>query len=191
MVRVSDGPDSAPQTAGKGLANTATTGTARGGQHDFDPLLGSWKYRLRRRNNPLTGSTHWVELTGTGLCEPLWSGAAQLDTLSVEGPSGRIEGLTLRLYNPKSGQWRLYWASSKDGLVAVPQIGQFSAGHGEFYAQDILDDKSIFVRFDWTRLASQSPHFEQSFSGDGGKSWEVNWITDQTRSAASTNQGRR
>jgi hypothetical protein len=56
------------------------------------------------------------------------------------------------------------------------------SGHGEFYAQDTLDDKSILVRYDWTALASHSPHFEQSFSEDGGKTWEANWITDQTRS---------
>jgi hypothetical protein len=160
----------------------ATASVTPGGQHDFDPLLGSWKYRLKRRTNPLTGSANWVDLTGTGNCYPLWSGAAQLDTFLVDGPKGRIEGLTLRLYNPKSRQWRLYWANSKDGVVAVPQIGEFKKGHGEFYAQDALGDKSILVRYDWTALASHSPHFEQSFSEDGGKTWEVNWITDQTRS---------
>jgi hypothetical protein len=62
----------------------------------------------------------------------------------------------------------------------VPQIGQFKAGHGEFYAQDVLDDKSVLVKFDWSAM-SKSPHFEQSFSNDGGKNWEVNWISDQTR----------
>ena len=55
------------------------------------------------------------------------------------------------------------------------------AGIGEFYAQDILDGKSIFIRFIWSNTNSNTPHFEQSFSADGGKSWEVNWITDQTR----------
>ena len=63
----------------------------------------------------------------------------------------------------------------------VPQNGRFQAGHGEFYAQDTLDDRSILIKFDWTGLSSRSPHFEQSFSNDGGKSWEPNWITDQTR----------
>jgi hypothetical protein len=56
----------------------------------------------------------------------------------------------------------------------------FKDGHGEFYAQDTYDDKSIFVKFDWSALTTKSPHFEQWFSNDGGKTWEVNWITDQT-----------
>jgi hypothetical protein len=167
-------------------ASVAPQGAAHDGQHDFDPLLGSWSYRLRRRTHPLTGSTSWVDLTGTGSCYRLWDGRAQLDTFLANGPSGRIEGLTLRLYNPKTRQWRLYWANSKDGVVVPPQIGQFADGHGEFYAQDTLNDKSILVKFDWTALTSESPHFEQSFSQDGGKTWEVNWVTDQTRIAQHT-----
>jgi hypothetical protein len=75
--------------------------------------------------------------------------------------------------------------------VDPPQVGQFRDGHGEFYAQDILNDRSILVRFDWTALASKSPHFEQAFSQDGGKTWEVNWITDQTRIEDATTEDRR
>ena len=164
---------------------TSTTSPAQDGQRDFDPLLGSWKYVLKRRTNPLTGSTTWVDLSGTGVCYKLWDGRAQLDTILLNGASGHIEGLTLRLYNPKSREWRLYWANSTDGVVVLPQIGQFNNGHGEFYAQDTLNDRSILVKFDWTGLTTASPHFEQSFSADGGKTWEVNWITDQTRQARS------
>ena len=155
------------------------------GRHDFEPLLGSWNYELKRRTKPLTGSTTWVQLTGSGVCYQLWDGRAQLDTVVLNGAGGHIEGLTLRLYDPQSHQWRLYWANSKDGVIAVPQIGSFKNDHGEFYAQDLLDERSIFVKFDWTGLNTASPHFEQSFSADGGRTWEVNWITDQTRQSRS------
>jgi len=30
-------------------------------------------------------------------------------------------------------------------------------------------------------MTTGTPHFEQSFSADGGKTWEVNFIADQTR----------
>jgi hypothetical protein len=170
--------------APQGAAASAAPAAAQDGRYDFAPLLGSWNYRLRRRTNPLTGSTTWVTLTGSGECYALWDGRAQLDTVELHGGSGSIEGLTLRLYDPQSRQWRLYWANSKDGVVVVPQIGQFRRGHGEFFAQDLLDGRSIFVKFDWTGLTTAAPHFEQSFSADGGKTWEVNWITDQTRRSA-------
>jgi hypothetical protein len=167
-----------PGTVRPGQPGTAAE---RDGQHDFDPLIGAWKYHLKRRLHPLTGSNTWVELDGTGACFKVWDGRAQLDTIEVDGPTGHIEGLTLRLYNPPSHQWRLYWANSKNGVMDPPQIGEFRNGRGEFLAQDTINGKTIFIRYVWTDMTTNSPHFEQSFSDDGGKTWEVNWITDQTR----------
>jgi hypothetical protein len=153
----------------------------RDGQHDFDPLLGSWRFHLKRRLNPLTGSNNWVELEGTGTCLKVWDGRAELDQIEMDGSTGHLEGLTLRTYNPETHQWSLYWANSKDGKVVPPQVGEFKNGRGEFYAEDTFNGRSIFVRFVWTNMTTATPHFEQSFSEDGGKTWEVNWITDQTR----------
>jgi hypothetical protein len=172
-------PGSARQNSNPSTSSQPTS-AARDGQHDFDPLFGSWKYHLKRRLHPLTGSNTWVEFDGTGVCRKVWDGS-QLDTIEVDGPTGHIEGLTLRLYNPQSHQWRLYWANSKIGILDPPQIGEFKDGRGEFFAQDTITGKTILIRFVWTNLTTNSPHFEQSFSDDGGKTWEVNWITDQTR----------
>jgi hypothetical protein len=172
----------AQQNSEESKPGVQNTSTQRDGQHDFDPLIGSWKYHLKRRLNPLSGSNSWVEFDGTGVCYRIWDGRAQLDTIEVDGAAaGHIEGLTLRLYNPQSHQWRLYWSNSKIGILDPPQIGEFKDGRGEFYAQDTVNDKVILIRFVWTNLITNSPHFEQSFSDDGGKTWEVNWITDQTR----------
>ncbi len=157
------------------------TSAEHDGQHDFDPLLGRWKYHLNRRLHPLTGSNTWVEFDGTGACFRVWDGGSQLDTIEVDGSAGHIEGLTLRVYNPQSHQWRLYWANRKIGVLDPPQVGEFKNGRGEFFAQDTINGKTILIRFVWTNLTTNSPHFEQSFSDDGGKTWEVNWITDQTR----------
>ena len=155
----------------------------RDGQRDFDFLIGKWKYHLRRLENPLTGSTppKWIEFDGTGECRGIWNGKAQLDTLDVNGPSGHIEGLTLRLYNPESRQWSLYWSNAAKGTVDIPTVGSFADGRGEFYDQEAYKGRMIFVRYVWSGTTSKSPHFEQSFSGDGGRTWEVNWITDQVR----------
>jgi hypothetical protein len=153
----------------------------RDGQRDFDFLIGKWKYHLKRLENPLTGSTKWIEFDGTGECRAIWNGKAQLDTLDVNGPTGHIEGLTLRLYNPESRQWSLYWANAAKGTVDIPTVGSFADGKGEFYDQEPFKGRMIFVRYVWSGTTTKSPHFEQSFSDDGGKTWEVNWITDQVR----------
>jgi len=152
------------------------------GQHDFDFEVGSFKIYLKRLLHPLTGSTSWVEFDGTSVTRKVWDGRAQLEEFETDSAAaGHIEGLTLRLYDPQSHQWSLYWANSKGSPIFPPQIGEFKNGRGEFYAQDTLNGKSIFVRFIWSDTSTNTPHFEQSFSDDGGKTWEVNWITDQTR----------
>lgn len=170
------------QTTNSSNAGSAQMSQERDGQHDFDPLIGSWKFHLRKLMKPLTGSNDWVEFEGTGVCYKLWDGRSNLDTVELDSPAGHIEGVTLRLYNPQTHEWRLYWANQKIGILDVPQIGKFDKnGHGEFYAQDTINGKTVIVKFDWSRMNTDSPHFEQSFSPDGGKTWEVNWITDQTR----------
>ena len=159
----------------------------RDGQHVLDPLIGSWKFHLKRRQNPLTGSNTWVDLEGTGVCYKIWDGGAQYDTVELDGPNLHIKGLTLRVYDPEAHQWRLYWANSKIGILDPPQVGEFKDGKGEFFAQDRINGKVILIRFEWTKLNTDTPHFEQSFSDDGGKTWEVNWITDQTRLPENSN----
>jgi hypothetical protein len=155
---------------------------AQDGAHDFDPLLGNFTFRLRRMQHPLSGNSDWINMTGTGACYKVWGGRANLDTVELDSPDGgHIEGLTLRLYDPEARQWRLYWANSRIGRLDPPQIGEFRNGHGDFYAADTINGKTTLIRFDWTRMDSGTPHFEQAFSRDGGKSWEVNWTTYQTR----------
>ena len=147
----------------------------------FDSLLGNFTFHLRYIPHPLVPPTGWTDLFGTGACYPVWNGRAQLDTVELDGANGsHIEGLTLRLYDPKARQWRLYWANSRIGRLDPPQIGAFLNGRGDFYTTDTINGQTILIRFDWSRM-SGTPHFEQAFSSDGGSTWAVNWITDQTR----------
>jgi hypothetical protein len=71
----------------------------RDGSHDFDFEIGTWKTELKRLQHPLTGSSLWVEYSGTTVVSKVWSGRANLVELDVTGPSGHIEALSLRLYN--------------------------------------------------------------------------------------------
>lgn len=152
------------------------------GQHGFDFELGRWNIHLKRLLHPLTGSNSWVEFDGTSVTQKVWDGRANLEEFETDSATaGHIEGLTLRLYNPEARQWSLYWANGKDGILAEPTIGEFKNGRGEFFDQEPFNGRAIFVRYVWSDLTPNSAHFEQSFSADGGKTWEVNWITDQTR----------
>jgi len=151
------------------------------GKHDFDWEIGSWKTRLRRLVNPLTGSSTWVEYDGTTLVTKVWNGRANLVELEVSGPAGRIEGLSLRLYNPDTRQWSLNFANSAGGSLTPPVYGEFKDGRGEFFGLDTLGGRAILVKFVIKCSSENACHFEQSFSDDAGKTWETNWIADDTR----------
>jgi hypothetical protein len=101
--------------------------------------------------------------------------------LEVDGPAGHIEALSLRLYNSESHQWSLNFSSSGSGTLTQPAIGKFKDGRGEFFNQETLNGRAILVRFVISDITPTSCRFEQSFSGDGGKTWEVNWVATDTR----------
>lgn len=153
----------------------------RDGQHDFDFHIGTWKTHLKRLQHPLTHSTSWVEYDGVTTVRKVWNGNANLVELVADGPAGHFEGLSLRLYDPEAHQWSLNFANIKSGTLTAPSIGEFKNGRGEFYNTDTLDGRAILVRFIISDITANSIHFEQSFSDDGGKTWEVNWIATDTR----------
>jgi hypothetical protein len=153
----------------------------RDGQHDFDFEMGTWKCHLSRLLNPLSGSTTWVEFDGTISGRKVWNGRANIDEFEAEGPTGHIEGLTLRLYNPQTHQWNLNWANSKEGTMEQLTVGEFKNGRGEFYDQEPYRGRNVFVRYLWSDITPNSIRFEQSFSDDGSKTWEINFVAKLTR----------
>ena len=156
---------------------------ARDGQTDFDWEVGTWTTRVKVLRNPLSGEpADWAEYTGTSVVKPLLGGRANFVELSVSGPRGKIEGGSLRLYNPQSRQWNVNYASLGNGTLTAPVYGAFDAsGRGTFYGQDMLDGRAILVRFVMTRVSEREAHFEQAYSADGGQNWELNWIAVDTR----------
>lgn len=155
----------------------------RDGRHDFDFELGAWKVHISRRLRPLTGSTTWVEYDGTSVVRKVWNGAANLGELEVEGSAGRIEGLSLRLYNPQTHQWNISWSNANDGTIGPPMVGGFTNGRGEFYNQETLNGRYIYVRFIFSDITATTFKLEQAFSDDGGKTWEPNWVATFTRTS--------
>jgi hypothetical protein len=147
------------------------------GQHDFDFEFGRWTARLSRRLRALTGSDDWVAYEGTSVVHPLWQGRANVGELDVVGPAGRIEGLTLRLYDPASRRWTIRFANSRDGELTPGLVGGFSDGRGEFHDQEVLDGRPICVRFVFSEITERTFRFEQAFSADEGGTWEANWVS--------------
>lgn len=153
----------------------------RDGQHDFDFEIGTWKTEVRLLTKPLSGSNDWIEMHGTTVVSKVLGGRANLVELEADHPGGHFSGLSLRLYNPQTRQWSLNFSNAKNGTLATPTIGAFVNGRGEFYDQELLDGRAILVRFFITPIDADTIRFEQSYSADGGRTWEANWIATDTR----------
>ena len=154
---------------------------ARDGSHDFDFEFGRWKTHVTRRLHPLTGSDTWADYDGVSTVTKVWGGAANLLELAMDGNGSHWEGLSLRLYDPQARQWSLNFVNRAGGTLGTPTVGAFHDGRGEFYDQETLEGRAILVRFVIAPQDADHIRFEQAYSPDGGKTWEVNWIATDTR----------
>jgi hypothetical protein len=161
-----------------------STATQGDGSHDFDFLIGDWKAHVRRLPERLKGSSVWVEYDGISNHKKLLDSNANFEEFDVSSSDKklRIKAQTLRLYNPESHQWSIYLVDLDKGTLDLPPVvGQFNGKRGEFYNQQTWDGRAVLVRYVWLDISSKSSRMEQSFSSDGGKTWEVNWICDLSR----------
>jgi hypothetical protein len=168
--------------AGVKLTRTAKEEQPNDGQHDFDFDLGTWKTHSTRLLHPLTGSTTWVDMDGETIVKGVWDGRANLAVYKADGSAGHIELLSLRWFNPTTREWNLDFATPNVGTLGIPGVGEFKNGRGDFYDYELINGKSVLVRFSIWRIAPDAAQSEQAFSEDGGKTWEVNWINRYTRS---------
>lgn len=153
---------------------------ARDSGRDFDWEIGAWDTLVRVRT-PLSTEENWTELRGTSVVHAFSGGRANLVDLDVANFALRIQGVSLRLFNPQTQQWSLNFASMREGVLTPPVYGGFSSDRGVFYGQDHVDGRVVLVRFVISDVTQTTAHFEQAYSTDGGQSWVVNWIAVDTR----------
>ena len=156
----------------------------RDGSHDFDFLIGDWKAHVKRLPDRLNNSNVWVEYDGISNHKKILTSNSNFEEFEVTSTDKKlhIKAQTLRLYNPTSHQWGIYLVDVDNGTLSLPPvIGQFTGNRGEFYDQEEYMGRAILVRYMWLNISPQSARMEQSFSPDGGKTWEVNWICELSR----------
>jgi hypothetical protein len=147
---------------------------------DFDFLAGGWKSRQRRLVEVLADCEEWYEFDATLDCQVFLDGAGNFDVL--RSPERDLEGMTVRLYSPSERVWRIWWAAkTSDGRLDEPVVGRFEGGVGTFECADTWHGTPIRVRYVWSEVDTAHPRWEQSFSTDGGGTWETNWVGTFTR----------
>jgi hypothetical protein len=144
------------------------TASVTSSQSDFDFLVGRWNMHNRRLNKRLEGNNDWTEFDSYDENSKILSGTADMDTYSTTAMPGmegkRFEGLTLRLFNPKTRLWSLYWVASNVGVLDPPVVGSFENGVGHFFAKDTFKGKPIIMMFRWDARNKDRPVWSQAFS---------------------------
>lgn len=161
-----------------------TTNVGGVGAADFAFLHGSWSVRHRKLRHRLKDDRTWLEFEGTMTCRPILGGAGNFDENVLEDPGGAYEACTVRTFDPLMDRWSIFWIDGRNPWPDAPVVGAFSDGEGRFLGTDTLGGRPILVRFLWSRSGRLTPRWEQSFSGDGGETWETNWIMDFVRADA-------
>jgi len=177
----SPAPATSTSSASQSVAKFAP---ARDGSHDFDFLIGDWKAHVRRLPDRLVGSDKWNEYDGVSNHKKLLDTNANFEQFEVDDPKDHlhIKAQTLRMYNPDSHQWSIYLVDLDKGTLELPPVvGEFTGNRGEFYNQQQWKGRAVLVRYLWLNISPKSARMEQSFSADGGKTWETNWICELTR----------
>lgn len=153
-----------------------------GNPNDFDFLVGSWTTRQHRLKERLTGCTEWDQFEATLAMQKLPGGVANFDTLVAPAWRPGWVGMSLRVFNPATEQWSIFWFTNegggldaRTGQLEPPVVGGFNGSEGVFEADDQLRGQPIRVRYRWSLANPHEPRWEQSFSPDGGRSWELNW----------------
>jgi len=155
------------------------------GRHDFDFIFGTWRvHNHKLRDAADRDCTDWVDFETRSHAEPILGGLAHTDRIvcGPGSPHGDWEGFTLRQFDPARRLWRIWWASTTGrGRLDEPVVGRFRDGEGRFECDDTLGGRNVNVRFDWTDITPSSARWEQSFSFDGGSTWDTNWTVQHTR----------
>ena len=152
-------------------------------QNDFDFYVGKWQIHNRKLNTRLNGCTEWSEFEATGGMRKILHGIGNTDYFSAIFDGKPFEGMSLRLFNPATRLWSIYWADSNLGVLDPPVVGSFEGNIGTFFTKDVFMGQPILVQFQWDKTDPDHPIWSQAFSPDGGSTWEWNWYMYQHRVA--------
>lgn len=152
------------------------TPSATSSASDFDFLVGKWKVHNRRLTKIMVGSNEWTEFESELHMRKSLNGIGNVENYYATFGGKPFEGQAVRLFNPKTKLWTIYWMDSNWGMMDEhPVSGSFENGIGKMYAKDMFGDKEVISLYQWDATNPKNPKWSQALSADGGKTWEWNW----------------
>jgi hypothetical protein len=154
----------------------AIKASATSSARDFDFLEARTHVNHRKLKERLTGSNRWFEFDGDYEIRLILNGLGNIEKYGITTNDGQeLEGMNLRLFNPDTKLWSIYWADSISGTLEAPLVGSFENGVGNFYTVDKHNGQPIIIQFRYDSTEKDNPNWRQAFSADGGQTWEWNW----------------
>lgn len=144
-------------------------------KHDFDFYQGKWKLTNRKLKSRLDNCKEWIEFESTQEMYCILNGIGNIDNYLATFDGHPFEGMTIRLFNPKTNLWTIYWADSNEGILQPGVVGSFENNVAHFFTKDTFNGKDIVIVFRWDARDKENPIWSQAFSEDKGKNWEWNW----------------
>ena len=155
--------------------------SATSSEHDFDYLVGTWKLRNRKLRSRLTHSAEWIAFESRVEMHQILNGLGNIDKYTDQASGKPFEGVAVRLFDPKTRLWSIYWADGSRGSFDPPVVGSFENKVGHFFARDTFNGQPIIVVFRWDVRNPSLPIWSQAFSTDEGRTWEWNSINVSER----------
>lgn len=156
--------------------------SATSSEKDFDFLEGKWKVHNKMLKSRLDNSKEWVEFESELHLRKTLNGIGNVENYYATFDGKSFEGMAVRLFNPKTKLWKVYWMDSNNGTMdEVPVTGSFENGVGKFYAEDVFNNQKIRVLYQWNAANPEHPIWSQAYSTDNGKTWEWNWEMTLTK----------
>lgn len=150
--------------------------SATSSEKDFDFLEGKWKVQNRMLKERLNNNNEWIEFESELNLRKAINGLGNVENYYSTFNDAPFEGMAVRLFNPKTKLWKVYWMDSNNATMDEnPVTGSFENGIGKFYATDNFNGKPILVLYQWNATNPEHPIWAQAFSTDNGKNWEWNW----------------
>jgi hypothetical protein len=150
-------------------------------KNDFDFYVGKWSIKNRKLKNRLSNCDEWIEFQALQEMLLIINGLGNTDNFITEFDGKPFEGRTIRLFNPKTRLWSMYWTDSNTGILQPPTVGSFHGNIGKFYTKDSFNGQDIIVMFEWDKTDIENPIWSQAFSIDNGNNWEHNWYMYMSR----------
>jgi len=154
-------------------------------KNDFDFLAGDWAIVNKKLKTRLNHCTEWDNFDARQDVTIILNGIGNTDKYYAKLNGANFEGRTLRLFNPKTKLWSIYWADSNEGKLDVPVVGSFENNIGRFYTRDVYRGKKVITMFKWDKTDPAKPVWSQAFSEDNGKTWEWNWYMNFEKNTSS------